>query len=149
MSIINYSLTKIEGNMAIMQWNKTFETNIKKIDEQHQGLVNILNALHDSMLKGDSNSEMGKLLEKLVNYTVIHFKTEEELFDKHGFPETTKHKAEHNDLTGKASKLLKDHKAGATVVSADLMYFLKDWLKNHILGSDKKYGPFLNAKGVY
>ncbi|MBK7104847.1 MAG: hemerythrin family protein [Ignavibacteriae bacterium] len=135
--------------MAIMQWNKTFETNIKKIDEQHQGLVNILNSLHDSMLKGDSNSEMGKLLEKLVNYTVIHFKTEEELFDKHGFPETTKHKAEHNDLTGKASKLLKDHKAGATVVSADLMYFLKDWLKNHILGSDKKYGPFLNAKGVY
>jgi hemerythrin len=135
--------------MALMQWSKMFETNIKEIDEQHKGLVYILNSLHDSMLKGDSNTEMGKLLEKLVNYTVIHFKTEEEFFDKFGFPETAQHKKEHNDLTAKASALLNDHKAGKTVVSADLMYFLKDWLKNHILGSDKKYGPYLNAKGVY
>jgi len=132
-----------------MQWNKLFNTNIKKIDEQHEGLVSILNSLHDSMLKGDSNSELGKLLEKLVDYTVVHFQTEEELFDKYGFPETAKHKAEHKVLAGQASKFLDDHKAGKTVVSADLMNFLKDWLKNHIIASDKKYGPFLNAKGVY
>jgi hemerythrin len=135
--------------MALMQWNNMFETKIKKIDEQHQGLVNLLNNLHDSMLKGDSNSEMGKLLEKLVNYTVIHFKTEEEFFDKYAYPEKTQHKAEHNDLAGKASKLLVEHKAGKTVVSADLLYFLKDWLKTHILGTDKKYGPYLNSKGVF
>jgi hemerythrin len=135
--------------MALMQWSKMFETNIKKIDEQHQGLVKILNSLHDSMLNGDSNSEMGKLLEKLVNYTVIHFKTEEEFFDKYRFSESAQHKKEHNDLATKAGALLKDHKAGKTVVSADLMYFLKDWLKNHILGSDKKYGPYLNSKGVF
>jgi len=28
------------------------------------------------------------------------------------------------------------------------MDFLKPWLSNHIMGSDKKYTPFLNAKGV-
>lgn len=135
--------------MALMQWNNSFETKIKKIDEQHKGLVTILNELHDSMLKGDSNSELGKTLEKLVNYTVTHFKTEEEFFEKFSYPDSVKHKAEHSDLAGKASALLKDHKAGKTVVSADLMYFLKDWLKNHILGSDKKYGPYLNSKGVF
>ena len=26
--------------------------------------------------------------------------------------------------------------------------FNKDWLDKHILGTDKKYGPFLNSKGV-
>ena len=62
--------------MALMQWSPTFETKIKKIDEQHQVLVTILNSLHDAMLRGDSNNEMGKLLEKLVSYTVTHFKTE-------------------------------------------------------------------------
>ena len=66
--------------MALMQWSPTFETKIKKIDEQHQVLVTILNSLHDAMLRGDSNNEMGKLLEKLVSYTVTHFKTEEEFF---------------------------------------------------------------------
>jgi hemerythrin len=28
------------------------------------------------------------------------------------------------------------------------MTFLNDWLTNHILQSDMKYGAFLNAKGV-
>jgi len=134
--------------MALMQWSPTFETKIKKIDEQHQVLVTILNSLHDAMLRGDSNNEMGKLLEKLVSYTVTHFKTEEEYFDKHGYPESVKHKTEHKNLATKAGELLTDHKAGKTVVSADLMYFLKDWLKNHMLTEDKKYGPYLISKGV-
>ena len=27
--------------------------------------------------------------------------------------------------------------------------FLKDWLKNHIPGPDKKYGLFLNSESVF
>jgi len=34
------------------------------------------------------------------------------------------------------------------VVNVDLLNFLKSWLQNHILGTDKKYAPFLNGKGV-
>lgn len=28
------------------------------------------------------------------------------------------------------------------------MNFLSDWLKKHIKGSDKEYGPFLNENGL-
>jgi hemerythrin len=28
------------------------------------------------------------------------------------------------------------------------MEFLKNWLTDHIMGSDQKYKPFLNAKGI-
>jgi hemerythrin len=30
----------------------------------------------------------------------------------------------------------------------EVLNFLKGWLVKHIQGTDKKYGPFLNAKGV-
>ena len=33
-------------------------------------------------------------------------------------------------------------------MTVEVMNFLKDWLSNHIQTSDKKYGPFLNSKGV-
>jgi len=33
-------------------------------------------------------------------------------------------------------------------MSVEVMEFLKDWLEKHILGTDRKYGPFLNDKGV-
>jgi hemerythrin len=28
------------------------------------------------------------------------------------------------------------------------MEFLREWLKTHIAGSDKKYGPYFNSKGL-
>jgi hypothetical protein len=37
---------------------------------------------------------------------------------------------------------------GDNPTAIEVMEFLKDWLGKHILGSDKKYGPFLNAQGV-
>lgn len=132
-----------------MQWEKHYETNIKEIDEQHKGLVDILNQLHNSMLRGNSKIEMGEILEKLANYTVVHFKTEEVLFERHGYPETKLHKAEHKALTDRVLKLVEDHKTGKPIFSSTLLHFLKHWLERHILGSDQKYGSFLNSKGVY
>ena len=135
--------------MALMEWNNLFNTNIKIVDEQHQGLVNILNSLYELMIKHNTSAELEELLEKLVDYTVYHFKTEEELFDKYGYPETEKHKVEHNNLTKQASELLNDYKSGKTVVTDEVINFLKDWLKNHIIHTDKRFGPFLNSKGVF
>ena len=39
--------------------------------------------------------------------------------------------------------------AGASAtLSMEVMIFLKNWLVNHIQGSDQKYGPHLNSKGI-
>ena len=34
------------------------------------------------------------------------------------------------------------------MLSMEVMSFLSDWLKNHIMKTDKQYGPYLNGKGV-
>jgi hemerythrin len=34
------------------------------------------------------------------------------------------------------------------MVTVTVMSFLKDWLVKHIQGEDKKYGVFLNKKGI-
>ena len=39
-------------------------------------------------------------------------------------------------------------KSGQAKVTMDIMRFLKDWLEMHIKGTDKKYGPFFNSKGL-
>jgi hemerythrin len=44
----------------------------------------------------------------------------------------------------------KKYKAGVTgTLSMEVMTFLKEWLLKHIMGCDKKYGPYLNSNGIH
>ena len=88
-------------------------------------------------------------LSELLDYTVYHFSTEEALFKTHGYPEAIKHKKEHDALTTQALDLKARYSKGDLFLSNETMTFLKDWLNNHIIGSDKRYSAFLNGKGVH
>ena len=134
--------------MALFVWSDKYSVNIKEIDNQHKKLVDMLNSLHDSMKAGKGNEVLGKTLMELIQYVGTHFATEEKLLSTNGYPEYNAHKAEHTKLTQKAIELQKDFQQGAPVITVEVLGFLKDWLQNHILGTDKKYSSFLNSKGV-
>lgn len=135
--------------MALVDWSERLLTNVKQCDDQHKKLVNLVNDLHTAMTGGKGKEILGKILAELVSYTDYHFKTEEQLFAKYGYPEAQKHKLEHDELTRKAKDLKERFDKGQVTISIEVMNFLSNWLKDHILGSDKKYGPFLNSKGVF
>ena len=48
----------------------------------------------------------------------------------------------------KVGKFKEDFEKGQILLSVSVLFFLRDWLKGHIQGSDKKYGPFFNEKGL-
>ena len=41
-----------------------------------------------------------------------------------------------------------DFEAGKAALTMDLMDFLKNWLKEHIMGTDMQYAPFFKEKGL-
>jgi hemerythrin-like metal-binding protein len=67
---------------------------------------------------------------------------------QHGYPEYDEHKAKHDKMVDKVLALQKDVNANKLTVSSEVMKFLQDWLNKHIMGTDKKYAPFLQGKGV-
>ena len=69
-------------------------------------------------------------------------------FDKFGYPDAPAHKKAHRDLVEKVLAFEAGLKSGRAKVTMEIMRFLKDWLVGHIMGTDKRYGPFLNSKGV-
>lgn len=134
--------------MPIMNWSENLSVGIVEIDAQHKNLLAQINQLHDSMKEGKGKEALGKTLDELVTYTAYHFKTEERFFLKFAYPDTPAHKKEHDDLTKKAVDLKDKYSKGQMVLTIEVMNFLKDWLTNHIMVSDKKYAPFLKAKGL-
>ena len=134
--------------MALIKWDDSFSVNVVEIDRQHQKLVNMINDLNDAMHQGKGKDILGKIISGLISYAGTHFKTEEKYFDRFGYPETNSHKKEHSDFVQNVSEFKNKYDSGALTLSIEVMNFLNNWLQNHIKGSDKKFGPFFNEKGL-
>ena len=134
--------------MELFEWNDEYLVNIKSIDEQHKKLVEIINKLNEAMYEGQGCEMLEPVLKELVEYTKTHFANEENLLSTNGYPDYEEHKKKHDDLTKEAVDLQKQFEGGRIMITMQVMKFLKDWLSNHILNTDKKYSSFLNGKGV-
>jgi hemerythrin len=134
--------------MAVMEWSPAFSVKVKKFDDQHKKLIDLLNQLHDAMKAGQGNAMLGLVLQSLITYTATHFKEEEQVMQANGYPDLPQHKIEHEKLVKQVLDLQKKFQSGGGVLTLTVMSFLKDWLTSHIQGVDKKYGIFLNAKGI-
>ena len=134
--------------MALIEWEESMSVNVDEIDNQHQQLIDLINDLNDAMRERTAKEALGGIIENLTDYTVRHFSTEEKYFDKFGYPETAAHKKEHNGFIEKVAVFKEDFDRGKLMLSIEVIGFLKDWLVTHIKGADKKYGPFLNEKGL-
>lgn len=132
----------------LFPWSDTYSVKIGVIDMQHKNLVSIVNELHQAMVAGQGKQQLGKILSNLIKYTQVHFKTEENFMESHQYPEFIHHKSEHDHLTKTVLDFQSKFQRNETGLTIEVMDFLKDWLSKHILGSDKKYTPFLNAQGV-
>lgn len=130
----------------LMPWGPKLSLNIKEIDDQHQKLVSLINDLHKAMKLRKGPSVSGEVLNNIADYTVYHFDFEKTLFKKYGYPEMENHLKIHDDLVAKVIDFKKQHEAGKVSLSMDLMDFLTDWLKHHIMETDKAYAPFLKEK---
>lgn len=133
----------------LIEWTDELSVGIDSIDEQHKKLVNMINALNDAMLTNSSHELLGKIFTGLAAYTQKHFAYEENMFAEYGYTDSEEHKRQHNELIAQVVELkerfIEDPQG---TMSADLMLFLKRWLTNHIMRTDKEYAEFLISKGV-
>ena len=134
---------------VLFPWSDAYSVKIGIIDMQHKNLVGYVNELHQAMLEGHGKEKLGKILSNLIKYTHVHFGTEEKLMQSHGYPYYPQHKAEHDHLSATVVAFQDKFQRNEIGLTIEVMEFLKDWLVKHILGSDKKYAPFLNGKGVF
>jgi hemerythrin len=112
-------------------------------------LVEKINVLHQSLLDNKGREVQNKIIEDLVVYAEVHFAAEEKQMLKLNYPGYQKHKVEHDAFTAKALDLQQRVTQSEFVLTLEVLSFLKNWLQDHILGTDKEYSRHFNLKGVY
>ena len=136
------------GHGAILQWNDSFNTGIPLMDKQHQRLVELINQLFQCMKDGGDRMLLASVVDELVNYTVTHFRAEEDFMKKHNYSDFDEHKAIHQGFIENVTIYAEKLKSGERLPPADIYNFLKDWLISHIEKQDRDgYGRQLSSRG--
>ncbi|MCX7709071.1 MAG: bacteriohemerythrin [Clostridia bacterium] len=137
----------------MFKWRDSFSTNVAEIDNQHKKLFEIGSRLFEvASLKDDCDhyDEMMGILDELRDYTLYHFKFEENLMVENGYNNYENHKIEHDFFIKKLVRLEKsdlDNDQNESLIK--MLNFVADWISSHILKTDMNYREHFNSRGVY
>jgi len=129
----------------MFDWKTDYATGIGSIDAQHQSLFAIGRELYAAMSAGEGKAVLGRILDRLVQYTTVHFAHEERLMKLHNYPNFAAHKAQHDALVKQALALSEEFRSGRAAMAVQVLQLLKDWLDSHIRKSDMAYTECLKA----
>jgi len=135
-------------NTGFVEYNDVFSVKIESIDNQHKQLFRMINDLYTAWRENRPKAAVSKILSGLIDYTKNHFGFEQDLFSKFGYQESREHIAAHESLVRQVLDLKQRFDRGDASIDMQTMTFLKNWLTNHILRTDKRYSAFLIDKGV-
>ena len=132
----------------MFEWKQKYSVGITSIDAQHRNLFAIAQELYAAMSAGQGRSALARLLDRLIQYTTMHFAYEERLMRQCDYPNLAEHKLEHERLTAQVVEFQKDYQSGRVILTVQLLQFLKGWLEHHIQKSDHAYGPCLKSRAM-
>lgn len=121
----------------ILQWTDAFSVGHPLLDEQHETLIHVLNDVLTC-----SEEAFPDLLDRLAEYAVQHFLTEEALLTECAYPGLEEQRQEHAAYEEKIALLayqtIKEHTDRKTILS-----FIQNWWVDHILKTDAAYRPYV------
>jgi hemerythrin len=138
-----------EVSMAFMTWSTDMSVGVALFDNEHKRLVDMINELYEGILAGSAKLTLNRVLGELIGHTNVHFSHEEQFFEEAQYPLAAEHKARHEELRQQVFKYREEiDSKNSTLLALELLRYLKEWLAQHILEEDMKYGVFLRTKGV-
>ena len=132
--------------MELLKWCADYSVGINEIDEQHMAIIVMINKIYAGIKTGKGNLNLAACMGELVNYTAFHFRYEEKLLERNGYPQSDLQKQQHKELIAKLMMYKVNYEAGISIFSPEIITFLKDWFVKQIIQLDKNYSPFLQNK---
>lgn len=125
--------------MGALQWDESYSVGDAGLDEQHKGLIRLINRL-------DGGASVPVVLDELQVYVDEHFRDEERRLEAAGYPELAAHKLQHAAFEEWLEASRQACRSGEVVglLRDSISTYLKTWLVNHILFSDKAYSAYLD-----
>src|SRR5689334_7710614 len=125
--------------MAQRSWDEGIGTGVDSIDTEHKLQVSLVNALEELIRQGKDPALAAKTITQLVDFTNVHFLSEELMMRLYSYPQHDQHKLEHARLTEQVAQLQQRVEAGEQKAALDTIEELHRWLDGHIRSMDQGF----------
>ena len=130
-----------------LYWTRELEIGVEEIDSQHRELFERIERLVAACQGRKGAADLKPLLGFLLEYMDRHFRTEEELMLRRGYPERERHAGLHSSflehLAGLAERLGREGPSPGLLTELNIAAV--DWLFDHDLLEDRALGRFLRG----
>ncbi len=128
------------------EWRSELLLDVQEIDRQHRELLARASVLrHVINATGPRHAIQAKMSE-LIDYTEMHFGSEEKMMLAHDYRGYATHKAAHTELLDQIYMVRQELSTGSLDPGHMLVLFLQAWTSQHILGPDKQFVAFLKSE---
>lgn len=134
--------------MTQLTWNHACTVGVKAMDEQHAVLMDTLNDIRLAMVHGKGREHVSERLNRLIEFTRMHFASEEQLLEQHSFPGSAEHRDAHQRLLAQIEEAALRTQYNDELHLRAILQFLREWYMSHIEDMDSQYGAWLNARGI-
>ena len=129
--------------MELIEWSDSFSVGNVLMDAHHRVFFEMIKEF--SQLEDKNNQDAIKpRIEFLIEYAAMHLGAEEKLMRQANYPGHDAHKAIHDAFVQELLSIKESFDKDPTSIAADnLLKIMQDWLVTHIIGSDKRYMPYV------
>ncbi len=117
------------------------------MDGEHRLQVSLIQALRDAVGDGRPTAEVDEILDQLLEFTKVHFSSEEMLMRLYSFDGYDAHALEHKSAIERIEGVREQYRAGNTTMSLETVDTLGRWIVAHTRRADRALGDFLAALG--
>jgi hemerythrin len=113
------------------------------LDVEHQGQMLQLLTLEKELCGAADQARLAVLLDRLIEFSNVHFMSEQVLMREHAYPGLPAHEAEHDRLMDQMRSFQKRIETGDRPLAAADLSTLRDWVIRHISTKDKAFASYL------
>lgn len=119
-----------------------FRLGQNELDLEHQGQIDLLLDIERELAGAGDKAQLVTLLDRLVEFTNLHFMSEQLLMRQQAYPGFTAHEAEHDQLMDQMRDYQKRVDSGERALEATDLAALRDWVIRHIRTQDAAFAQY-------
>ncbi len=131
----------------VLKWDEKLSVGVEALDEQHKELFQSLEELVEAFQESRQDKQVSELIEFLDDYSLRHFRAEDDLMRLYGYPGSEHHRKEHQIFISRLENLKQDlaTKGPSHALASQATHLLLKWIVSHIKNVDYELGRYLKT----